>query len=184
MNHTKLKVVITATLLLVVIAFSVRLPTVSGQSKKSGNVTVARIIAEEKADKGNWLAHGRTFNEQRFSPLKQINEQNVGQLGLAWHYKLDIDRGVEASPIVVDGVMYTTGAWSIVYALDARDGKLLWKYDPQVNRTIAAHVCCDVVNRGVAVLEGKVYVGVLDGWLSGCAGCGDGQARVADGYVD
>ncbi|MFN7928051.1 MAG: PQQ-dependent dehydrogenase, methanol/ethanol family [Blastocatellia bacterium] len=139
--------------------------TVGGEHAKAGNVTVERILAEEKADKGNWLAHGRTFNEQRFSPLKQINEQNVGQLGLAWQYKLDVDRGLEATPIVVDGVMYTTGAWSMVYALDARDGKLLWKYDPQVDRTIAAHVCCDVVNRGAAVLDGNVYVATLDGYL-------------------
>ncbi|MFN0109569.1 MAG: PQQ-dependent dehydrogenase, methanol/ethanol family [Blastocatellia bacterium] len=137
----------------------------SGQANKPGNITVARIISEEKADKGNWLAHGRTFNEQRFSPLKQVNDQNVAQLGLAWHYKLDVDRGLEATPIVVDGVMFTTGVWSVVYALDVRDGKLLWKYDPQVNRTVAANVCCDVVNRGVAVLEGKVYVATLDGYL-------------------
>jgi quinohemoprotein ethanol dehydrogenase len=163
----KLKVVIVATLLTALpgSAFSTLMPTVSGQSGQAGNITVARIIVEEKADKGNWLAHGRTFSEQRFSPLKQINDQNVKQLGLAWHYKLDVDRGVEATPIVVDGVMFTTGVWSVVYALDARDGKLLWKYDPQVNRAVAAHVCCDVVNRGVAVLEGKVYVATLDGYL-------------------
>jgi quinohemoprotein ethanol dehydrogenase len=163
----KLKVVVVTTLLtaLLAAAFSTRMPTVSGQAKKSGAITVARIIAEEKADKGNWLAHGRTFSEQRFSPLKQINDQNVKQLGLAWHYKLDVDRGVEATPIVVDGVMFTTGVWSVVYALNARDGKLLWKYDPQVNRAVAAHVCCDVVNRGVAVLEGRVYVATLDGYL-------------------
>ncbi len=138
---------------------------VNGQAKKSGNVTVARIIAGEKNADGNWLAHGRTFSEQRFSPLKKINDQNVGQLGLAWHYKLDIDRGVEATPIVVDGVMYTTGAFSFVYALDVRSGKLLWKYDPKVNREFAFHACCDVVNRGVAVLEGKVYIATLDGFL-------------------
>ena len=166
MLHPKLKIVVIASLLITFVVFlSTRTPIVSGQTKKSGNITVARIIAEEKADKGNWLAHGRTFNEQRFSPLKQINEQNVGQLGLAWHYDLDINRGVEATPIVVDGVMYTTGAFSFVYALDVRSGKLLWKYDPKVNREFAANACCDVVNRGVAVLEGKVYLATLDGYL-------------------
>ncbi len=160
---SKLKVVVIATLLATVI--SEYRPIASSQTKKTGNVTVARIIAEEKNDQGNWLVHGRTFDEQRFSPLKQINEQNVKQLGLAWHYKLDVDRGVEASPIVVDGVMYTTGAFSIVYAFDAAAGKLLWKYDPQVNREVSTNACCDVVNRGVAVLEGKVYVATLDGYL-------------------
>ena len=142
---------------------------VSGQRAKPGygRNTEKRILAAERGagEEGNWLAHGRTFNEQRFSPLKQINAANVKDLKLAWHYKLDVDRGTEATPIVVDGVMYTTGAYSIVYAFDARDGKLLWKYDPQVPRDYAERACCDAVNRGVAVLEGRVYVATLDGYL-------------------
>jgi len=124
----------------------------------------ARIAAADK-EPGNWMSTGRTYDEQRFSPLKQVNDGNVDKLGLAWSYKLDIDRGVEATPIVVDGVMYTTGPFSIVYALDARNGKLLWKYDPQSDRSRAGEACCDAVNRGVAVWNGKVYVGVLDGRL-------------------
>jgi quinohemoprotein ethanol dehydrogenase len=126
-----------------------------------------RILAAEKGsgEEGNWLAHGRTFNEQRFSPLKQINDTNVKDLQLAWSLKLDVDRGTEATPIVVDGKMYTTGAYSIVYALDARSGTLLWKYDPKVPRDYAERACCDAVNRGVAVLEDKVYVATLDGYL-------------------
>lgn len=119
--------------------------------------------AEREAN--NWLGHGRTYSEQRYSPLRQIDQANVAKLGLAWTYKLDIDRGVEATPIVVDGVMYTTGAFSMVYALDAASGKLLWKFDPQVPRHMAGRGCCDVVNRGVAVWEGKVYVGAFDGRL-------------------
>jgi len=85
-----------------------------------------RIIDADK-EPGNWMSHGRTYDEQRYSPLNTINDSNVNQLGLAWSYKLDLDRGVEATPIVVDGVMYTTGPFSVVYALDARNGKLLWK---------------------------------------------------------
>ena len=100
-----------------------------------------------------------------FSPLKKITDGNVDDLGLAWSYKLDIDRGVEATPIVVDGVMYTTGPFSIVYALDARTGKEIWKYDPKSDRARAGEACCDAINRGVAVWKGKVYVGVLDGRL-------------------
>ncbi|MBC3487639.1 PQQ-dependent dehydrogenase, methanol/ethanol family [Pseudomonas kermanshahensis] len=123
-----------------------------------------RIIQADQ-EPGNWMSHGRTYDEQRFSPLKAINQDNVNQLGLAWSYKLDLDRGVEATPIVVDGVMYTTGPFSVVYALDARNGKLLWKYDPQSDRNRAGEACCDAVNRGVAVWQGKVYVGVLDGRL-------------------
>ncbi len=181
MNNPKLKVliVVAALLTLAEVEYSNLRSIVGAQAKKAGQVTVARIIAGEKSADGNWLAHGRTFNEQRFSPLKQINDQNVGQLGLAWHYKLDIDRGVEATPIVVDGVMYTTGAFSIVYALDVRNGKLRWKYDPRVNREFAFHACCDVVNRGAAVLEGKVYVATLDGYLDALdAGSGNRVWRV------
>lgn len=124
----------------------------------------ARIVAADK-EPGNWMSHGRTYDEQRHSPLARINDGNVSKLGLAWTRKLDIDRGVEATPIVVDGVMYTTEAQSIVYALDAKSGKLLWKYDPKVPGENLGQGCCDVVNRGVAVWKGKVYVGSFDGRL-------------------
>ncbi|NMG48603.1 PQQ-dependent dehydrogenase, methanol/ethanol family [Azoarcus communis] len=127
-------------------------------------VDAARIIAADR-EPGNWMSHGRTYDEQRHSPLKRINDRNVGELGLAWTARLDIDRGVEATPIVVDGVMYTTGAKSIVYAFDARSGTLLWKFDPEVPGIRLSEGCCDVVNRGVAVWQGKVYVGAYDGRL-------------------
>ncbi len=122
-------------------------------------------IRNADSEPGNWMTHGRTYDEQRYSPLKQINDKNVGELGLAWQYKLDIDRGVEATPLIVDGIMYTTGSFSIVYALDAKTGELLWKYDPKVAKDWAGRGCCGPVNRGVAVWEGKVYLGVYDGRL-------------------
>jgi quinohemoprotein ethanol dehydrogenase len=75
-------------------------------------------------DTANWITYGRTYSEQRFSPLKQINEQSVGKLGMAWYYNLETLRGVEATPLVKDGVMYTTSSWSIVYAFDAKTGKI------------------------------------------------------------
>ena len=121
-----------------------------------------RIINADK-EPGNWMSTGRTYDEQRYSPLDDISDENVDELGLTWQYKLDVDRGVEATPIVVDGVMYTTGAYSIVYAFDAASGELLWKHDPKVDRTKAASFCCGVVNRGVAVWKGKVFLGTLDG---------------------
>jgi quinohemoprotein ethanol dehydrogenase len=135
--------------------------------RRAGRVTAERIMRAERGagEEGNWLVHGRTFSEQRFSPLKQINDRNVNRLGLAWSFKLEVDRGTEATPIVVDGVMYTTSAFSIVYALDARTGRLLWKFNPHVPRDYAARACCDAVNRGVAVWEGMVYVATLDGYL-------------------
>lgn len=146
------------------IALGLATVTAGASSKRPADVDGARIIAADR-EPGNWMSHGRTYDEQRYSPLARISDANVGRLGLAWSHKLDIDRGTEATPIVVDGVMYTTGAMSIVYALDARNGRLLWKFDPEVPGEKAAQGCCDVVNRGVAVWKGKVYVGAYDGRL-------------------
>jgi len=131
---------------------------------KPGDVNESRIINADR-EPGNWMTYGRTYGEQRFSPLHQINDQNVSQLGLAWYYDLDTNRGQEATPIVVDGVMYFTSAWSRVFALHAATGKLLWSYDPKVPGNWAVNACCDVVNRGVAVWNGKIFVGTLDGRL-------------------
>ncbi len=128
------------------------------------DVDGARIQAADN-EPGNWMTYGRTYNEQRFSPLTQISEQNAGQLGLAWYYDLDTHRGQEATPIVVDGVMYVSTAWSKVKALDAKTGALIWSYDPKVDGSWGPKACCDVVNRGVAAWKGKIYVGTLDGRL-------------------
>jgi quinohemoprotein ethanol dehydrogenase len=179
MKNRRLKRVVAATLILVWLAAQnfdaqTALAWAGSQAKAAKKPSASathnsekRILAAEKGagEDGNWLAHGRTFNEQRFSPLKQINDKNVKDLKLAWSLKLDVDRGTEATPIVIDGKMYTTGAYSIVYALDAGTGKLLWKYDPKVPRDYAERACCDAVNRGVAVLADKVYVATLDGYL-------------------
>ena len=124
----------------------------------------ARIVAAD-AEPANWLTHGRTYAGQRYSPLDKINAGNVKDLGLAWSYDTDTVRGLESTPIVVDGVMFATGSWSIVYALDANTGEELWKYDPEVPGEWGRKPCCDVVNRGVAVWKGRVYVATLDGRL-------------------
>ena len=114
----------------------------------------------------DWPSYGLDYAETRFSRLTQINAQNVKGLGLAWSYNLESTRGVEATPLVVDGIMYVTASWSIVHAVDARTGQRLWTYDPKVNRAATGFKgCCDVVNRGVAVYKGRVYVGVYDGRL-------------------
>ncbi len=114
---------------------------------------------------GDWLTHGRTYDEQRHSPLTSIDADNVDGLGLAWYWDTGTTRGLQATPIVVEGVMFTTGSWSAVYAHDAVTGEHLWTYDPEVPREWGAYACCDVVNRGVAVWKGRVYVGTLDGRL-------------------
>lgn len=130
----------------------------------AAGVNAKRLVNADE-DPGNWMSYGRTYSEQRYSPLDQINTDNVADLGLAWSYELDTERGIEATSIVVDGVMYMTSAWSIVHALDARTGEKLWSFDPQVAKEKAKHTCCDVVNRGVAVWEGQLFFGALDGRL-------------------
>ncbi|MFC3067775.1 PQQ-dependent dehydrogenase, methanol/ethanol family [Phenylobacterium soli] len=145
------------------LALAVGLVACQKAAKGPGNVDGARIAAADT--NGEWVSYGKGYSEQRYSPLDKINASNVGQLGLAWYAQFDTDRGQEATPLMVDGVLYTTTAWSKVYAFDAASGKLLWSYDPKVDGRKGFDACCDVVNRGVAVWKGKVYVGALDGRL-------------------
>ncbi len=112
-----------------------------------------------------WLTYGGGYDEQRHSALSQINRDTLPELGVGWVYEMAKPRGAEATPIVVDGVMYVSSAWSVVYAIDAKTGEEIWVYDPEVSGKDAAKGCCDVVNRGVAVHDGRVFVGVFDGRL-------------------
>ncbi len=137
---------------------------VLGFRNQPGVIDDARLKSADR-DAANWLMYGRTYDDHRFSPLKQINEQTVSKLGLVWSRELGSTRGLEATPLVEDGVIYTTGSWSVVYAFDAKTGEARWKYDPAVDRTRAFFICCDIVNRGVALYRGKVYLGTLDGRL-------------------
>ena len=145
------------------LALAVGLVACQKAAKGPGNVDGARIAAADT--NAEWVSYGKGYSEQRFSPLDKVNAQNVGQLGLAWYAQFDTDRGQEATPLMVDGVLYTTTAWSKVFAFDAATGKLLWSFDPKVDGKKGFDACCDVVNRGVAVWKGKVYVGTLDGRL-------------------
>jgi alcohol dehydrogenase (cytochrome c)/quinohemoprotein ethanol dehydrogenase len=130
----------------------------------AANVDEARLMAADR-EPGQWLSPGRDHSEQRFSPLSQINDRNVAQMGLAWFADFDTRRGQESTPLVIDGVLYVTTAWSKVYAYDAKTGRQLWKYDPKVPGEWGVNACCDVVNRGLAAWKGKVYLGTLDGRL-------------------
>ncbi len=111
------------------------------------------------------MTYGRTYSEQRFSPLAQITANNANLLGLAWYADFDVDRGQEATPLIIDGVMYVSTAWSMVRAFDAKTGRPLWSYDPKVPRALGVRGCCDVVNRGLAAWKGKIFVGTFDGRL-------------------
>ncbi|WP_164116220.1 PQQ-dependent dehydrogenase, methanol/ethanol family [Sphingorhabdus sp. Alg239-R122] len=135
------------------------------QQERSETTTVDAAYLANPGDGKNWAATGYSYDERRYSPLTQINTDNVSELGIAWYADLPDARGQEATPVVVDGRMYISTAWSKVFAYDAKTGEELWSYDPEVPGETAAKACCDVVNRGVAFWKGKIYVGTLDGRL-------------------
>ena len=117
------------------------------------------------ADPGMWLTSGRDWRGTYYSPLRGIDDSNATRIGFAWHYELGTRRGLQATPIVVDSVMYVAGNWGRVYALDAGTGRSRWTFTPTVDGQYARYACCDVVNRGLAVWRGRVYVVATDGWL-------------------
>ena len=128
-------------------------------------------------DATEWRHTGHDAQGSYYSPLQSINEHNVASLGHAWTARTGTSRGLEATPLVIDGVMYTSGNWGAVYALDAATGKSLWTFTPKMDRQVGRNVCCDVVNRGVVVADGKVYVASLDGQLY-ALGCEDRRDRL------
>src|SRR5436309_2514546 len=129
---------------------------------KPGDVNESRIMADA-ATGINWLVNGRTNDSKHFSPLKQINDQNVANLGLAWYLDYDGAMGIVSEPLVVDGVIYVSAPLSKVYAVEAATGGLIWKYDPQIRLDQALNGSYSArTNGGVAVWNGKVYVGTGD----------------------
>ena len=128
-----------------------------GAADAAGAERVGKDSVETPSTKPNedWPMHGRTAYEDRFSPLSEIDRNSVSRLGLAWSYATGSNRGLEATPLVIDGVLYATASWSIVFALDAKTGRELWRHDPKVPGWKARHACCGVVNRGVAHSNGR-----------------------------
>ena len=143
---------------------SMATPVAVNESAEPRQIGAADI--ESAADNNaEWLSYGRTYAEQRYSPLAAINTDSVAELGVAWFFELDTNRGQEATPLVIDGTVYFTSAWSKAFAVDARTGEEKWRFDPQVPGRYAVNACCDVVNRGMAVWGDKVFFGTIDGRL-------------------
>lgn len=147
-------------IILIVLVF-----TIAACSTKKSIDADDEMLIHASDHPGEWLTHGLNYAEDRFSLLQQINKENIKELGLAWTVDLASQRGLEATPLVADGIMYVSGVWSIVYAIDVRKGTILWKYDPKVPAKQAERLCCDIVNRGVALYKGKIFSGTLDGRL-------------------
>lgn len=140
----------------------------AGSTEHIRNVTMQindEYLANANNFPENWITYGGAYDEDRYSSLSQINRNNVSQLGLKWALNLETRRGIEATPLVVDGIMFLTSNWSMVHAINLRTGETIWTYDPKVPKAFGEKACCDVVNRGVALYKGKVFVGTLDGRL-------------------
>src|SRR4029077_16204685 len=148
-----------------------------------GDVDPSRLKAAD-SEPQNWFTLGRDQNQSYYSTLSKIDASNVSRLGFAWAYDLGTARGQEATPIVVDGTMYTSGTWGYVYALDAATGKELWKVDPRDHPRAARHPCCVLVNRGVAVWKGRVYVASVDGRLHALEAKTGAKVWEADTVID
>ncbi len=136
----------------------------AGAAFTAGNVDEERVLAESAGGE-NWFLKGGNFNGEHFSPLSDIHRGNVGRLGLAWSSTLPIPDGISATPIVIDGVIYISGAWSVVYAIDAATGEVLWQFDPDVRASLGDDPWMSWtarVNRGVAVWQGKVLITTAD----------------------
>jgi quinohemoprotein ethanol dehydrogenase len=134
----------------------------TNRASKAGDVNEARVNSDSASGE-NWLLNGRTFDAKHFSPLKQITDQNIAGLGLAWYLDIDSAMGVVSEPIVVDGVIYLSAPLSKVYAVDAASGKVNWMYDPHVRLNQAINGSYSArTNGGVAVWDGRIFVGTGD----------------------
>ncbi len=136
----------------------------AASSAMAANVSQDRLLNAVN-EPGQWMMVGGTYDERHYSPLDEIDRDNVNELGLAWYADYDINLSQQGTPLYIDGVIYVSTAWSMVNAFDARTGELLWHYDPQTNREIVSKVCCGIVNRGIAAFEGNIYLGTLDGYI-------------------
>jgi quinohemoprotein ethanol dehydrogenase len=140
-------------------------PTLVRAAEPGSAAVDTKRLKNADAEPGQWMSYSRTWDEQRFSPLKKINDGNAGSLGLAWYADLNTYRGVQATPLFIDGVLYNVSVWNVVTAYDGRSGKVLWTYDPKVASQWARLACCGPSARGIAAWKGKIYIGALDGRL-------------------
>jgi len=150
-----------------ILSMTISLVAISSPATNSVTVNQQALINPGK----EWLNYGRTYKEQRYSPLAEINKNNVNELDLAWSFKFDTARGMEATPIMHNGVLYVSTGWSHVHAINARTGAEIWHYDAKVPKAHLAKTCCGPVNRGVAIWQKdktsplQVFFGSLDGRL-------------------
>lgn len=148
------------------LAFMAMALLLAGCGEKKAQPDSRDLPATLLADGANWPSGGRDYSEQNFSPLEEITEASVGKLGLAWSLDLEGEHSLEATPLAIDGILYFSGQQSKVYAVDAVSGKTLWTYDPRAGEADPTRLrYVFSVNRGLAYLDGKLFVGTIDGRL-------------------
>jgi quinohemoprotein ethanol dehydrogenase len=157
---------IVATFSGLVVAMTIAVATAGAQQNVDANVLKSAGTPNDALE-GSWLSYGRSQGETRYSPLNQINASNVKRLGLSWSYAVGAGGGnQEATPLVWNNTIYGITNWSVVFAVDARTGKELWRWDPEVNQTaVRPKVCCGIVNRGLAIYNGMIFAPIIDGRL-------------------
>jgi len=142
--------------------------TLSAQQPAHAPVTADDLLAGLE-NPTRWLTFSGNYTGQRHSPLKQITSQNVSGLIPQWVFQTDIPglpgRGIETSPLAVDGMLYFTGNNNQAWAVDARSGRAVWNYRRVLPQNFAASVCCGPVNRGFGILGDRLYMGTLDAHL-------------------
>ena len=150
----------------IVVATIVAVTAAGAQQNVDANV-LKNAGTPQDSLQGDWLSYGHSQSETRYSPLKQIDASNVNRLGLAWTYTVGAGGGnQEATPLVWNNTIYGITNWSVVFALDARTGKELWRWDPEVNHSaVQPKICCGIVNRGLAIYNGMIFAPIIDGRL-------------------
>jgi quinohemoprotein ethanol dehydrogenase len=147
-----------------VIAASAGLVTWLAVAQETARIVTPQELLNAGGDGTEWLTYGHDYAETHFSPLNQINTKNVKRLSLAWSATTEAPQGtVEATPLMHNGVLYGILPWDVMFAVDARTGKTKWRWDPDVPREHISGLCCGPVNRGMAIYNGRVYAGLLDG---------------------
>lgn len=141
------------------------LVSLGGCQQSRDTEQAAPSLTIETVNTAEWLTGGGDENQSYYSPLTGINRDNVTQLGYAWHHDLPAEHGYEATPLMVDGVLYGSGPRGTAFAVDAVTGESLWRFDPDIDLGFVRKVCCGVVNRGVAIQGDNLYVAALDGYL-------------------
>lgn len=126
------------------------------------NYVTDDMLLNADKDASNWLLYGRDYQTTRYSPLAQVNQSNVKSLKPVWNLSFGVLDGQDSQAVVVNGTIYVTSSYNKVFAVDAASGKVLWKYERELPGDVFPKLCCDVVNRGVAVYKNKVYLASLD----------------------